>query len=99
VTGFHSICNDLVKVITSGDGGAGQKQQQHFGQRINDPPWLHSDYAEERAAPNNRENGASFTRFSVPVLVISSWTPVRPLVADAGQPPRPGACSDAASRV
>src|SRR5579871_3171757 len=32
-------CNDVVKIVTSRDGGAGQKQQ-YFRQRICDPPWL-----------------------------------------------------------
>src|ERR1700757_304458 len=32
-------CNDLIKIVAICDSGAGQKQQ-HFSQRIRNPPWL-----------------------------------------------------------
>jgi hypothetical protein len=51
-------CDDVIKVVTSSDGGACQ-QEEDFRQRIGDPPWLSSvrklrEMLEENGHPRSR---------------------------------------------
>jgi len=74
-------CNDVVNVVTSSDGGASQKQQ-HFSQRIHNPPWLPAirklrELLEENCHPRPRHLvGKDCIHVRAPSRISAPWNHV-----------------------